>query len=74
MRFKTMTRNPLAIAALTAVLTATAAPVALADETVALKNALYGAGQVTMSITSIAPWTRQPARRSAPSRRTRAWT
>lgn len=44
MRFKTPTRNSLAIAALTATLALTAAPAALADDTVALKNALYGAG------------------------------
>ncbi|MCK7552277.1 MULTISPECIES: peptidoglycan-binding domain-containing protein [Marinobacter] len=44
MRFTTLTRHQLATAALATALTLTAVPAALADDTVALKNALYGAG------------------------------
>ena len=52
MRLKTSTRNPLAIAALTAALAFAAAPAAAADDTVALKNALYGAGYEVGNVNS----------------------
>lgn len=52
MRFTTLTRHQLAIAALTAALTLTAVPAALADDTVALKNALYGAGYDVSNVNS----------------------
>lgn len=44
MRIKTTNRRPLAAAIITAALTIAAVPAAFANETVALKNALYGAG------------------------------
>ena len=52
MRLKTPTRNTLAIAALTAVLATATVPAALADDTVALKNALYGAGYEVDNVNS----------------------
>ncbi|MFL1465278.1 peptidoglycan-binding protein [Marinobacter sp. HN1S83] len=44
MRIKTTNHRPLGAAIITAALTIAAVPAALANETVALKNALYGAG------------------------------